>query len=120
MDSRELTIRDLVQLEKYALFPTDNLINRPIVVQKALEDEKGLIGAVVVNSTVELSAIFNGRSARDKIGVMKQLFDILYADLHPRGYRDLHAFVKDPKFADILVRHFNFEHASGQALVRRY
>lgn len=118
---RNLSIRDLVELEKKALFPLDNLTNKPMLVQKAFEDESGLIGVITVNRTVELTAIFNdNRSVRDLYDAMSQMPDLLYNELAPQGYRDIHAFIKDDKFADILVKHFKFEDVVGRALVRRY
>ena len=117
---RDLTIGDLVELEPKALFPISNLISKPIAVQKTFEDEKGIIGSILVNRTVELIAIFNDRSARDKVKAMKQVSDALYRELAPQGYRDIHAFIEDPEFADILVKHFGFENVVGKALVRRY
>ena len=118
---RDLVISDLVELEGKARFPLEFLINKPKLVQKTFEDEKGIIGSIIVSGTVELSAIFNDeRSVRDRVSAMKQIYDILYKELHPKGYRDLHTFICDPKFADILVQHFNFEYVKGRALVRRY
>lgn len=117
---RDLSIRDLVELEKYAKFPLDFLVNKPKLVQKSFEDDKGLIGSVIVSGTVELSAIFADRSDRDKVEIMQKLPHILYNELHPKGYRDIHTFVQDKEFADILVKHFKFEDVIGRALVRRY
>lgn len=117
---RDLTIRDLVELEAKAMFPLENMINKPMVLEKTFEDEKGLIGSILVNRTVELSAIFNDRSPRDKILVMRELPRILYHELAPQGYRDLHTFICDPEFANILVQHFGFEFVKGRALVRRF
>lgn len=117
---RDMTIGDLAQLEKYAQFPLEFLINKPKLAQKTFEDEQGLIGSIIVTGTVELAAIFNGRSKRDKIKTMKLIYDILYKILNPMGYHDLHTFIRDPEFAEILVKHFNFEPVVGQALVRRY
>lgn len=118
---RDLSIGDLVELEKKAQFPVDNLINKPIVTQKTFEDECGLIGSIIVNRTVELIAIFNdNRSTRDLYNAMVAMYNPLHNELTSKGYRDIHAFVKDDKFADILVKHFNFEDVVGRALVRRY
>lgn len=118
---RDLVLRDLVELESMAKFPLENLINKPKIVQKTFEDDKGIIGSVIVTGTVELCAIFNDkRHIRDRVKVMRQLCDILYRELHPKGYHDLHTFICDKSFADILVKHFNFEHVVGHALVRRY
>ena len=118
---RDLLISDLVQLEKKALFPIENLTNKPIVVQRTFEDEKGLIGSIVVNRTAELVAIFNNdRSKRDLVMTMNQISGILYRELAPQGYKDIHTFIADPKFADILVKHFEFTNCKGRALVRLY
>lgn len=118
---RELSIGDLVQLEDKAQFPLENMINKPLVVQRTFEDEFGLIGSIIVNKTVELVAIFNdNRSKRDLYNAMIQIPDLLHRELTPQGYRDIHVFVQDEKFADILLKHFNFENVKGQALVRRY
>lgn len=117
---RDLLISDLVELESQAQFPLENLTNKPMILQKTFEDEEGLIGSIMVNRTVEVAAIFNDRSRRDLIEVMKQIPDLLYRELIPLGYRDIHAFIKNEKFANILVKHFGFEDAKGRALVRRY
>lgn len=117
---RDLTIGDLAELEKQAQFPINFLLHMPKLIQKTFEDDEGLLGSVVVTRTVELTMIFNDRSDRDKIKVMMEVPDLLYHELVPKGYRDIHTFVKDEKFADILIKHFNFEPVVGKALVRRY
>lgn len=117
---RDMVISDLVHLETKAQFPIEFLLNKPKIVQKTFEDEEGLIGSIIVTGTAELSAIFDDRSPRDKVEVMMQLTDILYRELAPKGYRDLHTFVKDPRFANILVKHFGFRDTSGRALVRSF
>ena len=120
MEYRDLNVHDLVELEKNAQFPLDFLINKPKIIEKALEDEKGLAGAVIVSGTVEVSIILNNsRSKRDRIEAIRQLSDVLYRELTTRGYRDAHVFITDPKYADILIKHFGFERVVGQALVRR-
>ena len=117
---RDLNIGDLVELEDKAQFPVGNLVNKPLIVQKTFEDEDGIIGSIFVSRTAELIAIFNERSSKDKIKIMKQLPDILYRELAPQGYRDIHAFIKDPEFAEILIKHFGFDDISGRAIVRNF
>ena len=118
--NRDLNLNDLATLEKYALFPIENLRNKPMVLQRAFEDDKGLIGAVIVNRTLEVSIIFNGeRRHRDKVQVLKCIPNLLIRELVPQGYRDAHVFITDSIYAEILVKHFGFEHVVGQALVRR-
>ena len=117
---RDLTIRDLVQLEKYAQFPLDFLINKPKIVQKTFEDEDGLIGAIIVTGTAEISAIFNNDRPKGIVRVLKELPQIMQRELIPRGFRDLHTFIKDnPGYAEILKGHLGFEDVAGRALVWR-
>ena len=116
---RDLNIGDLVELEKHALFPLENISNKPIVLEKTVEDDKGLVGSIIVYQTAELTAIFNDRSIRDKVKVMRRLDEFIYRELVSRGYRDLHTFISDPVFANILVQHFGFEYVVGRALVKR-
>jgi hypothetical protein len=116
---RDLSVRDLVELEKYALFPLSNLRSQPKILEKSIEDDRGLLGSVIVTNTAEVSVILADRSIRDKIRALKSIESLVYMDLINKGYRDIHAFVDDPKQAQIFIEHFGFEHAVGQALVRR-
>lgn len=119
IECRNLDLSDLAFLEEFAQFPLEHF-KKPMLVEKTFEDQSGIVGSIFVNKTVELAAIFNKGSKRDAIKAMKQVFNILYPILHSMGYTDLHTFVNDPKFADILVQHFGFEYVVGRALVRRY
>lgn len=117
---RDLSIRDLVELEKYAKFPLDFLIGKPKLVQKTFEDDKGLIGSIIVTGTCEVSAIFNNDRPREIVRVLKSLPEILQRELLPKGYRDAHTFIaNNPGYADILVKHIGFEKVVGEALVWR-
>jgi hypothetical protein len=117
---RDLTIRDLVELEKYAQFPLSNLRAQPKILEKTIEDDKGLLGSVIVTNTAEISIILAPRSLRDRVGALRDIEDLVFRDLISKGYRDIHTFIPDnPKYAEILVQHFGFEYAIGQALVRR-
>jgi hypothetical protein len=116
---RDLLISDLVKLEKCAQFPLSNLNGLPKVLEKSIEDEKGLLGSVIVSSTVEISLIFADRSIRDKVKGLKMIEDFLYPQLTNRGFRDMYVFTANPEFAKILSRHFKFELLKPQALVRR-
>jgi hypothetical protein len=113
-----MSLADLAELEKYCQFSLEDLRHKPKVLEKTFEDEKGILGSIIVNGTAELSMIFADRSMRDKILVMKKIEEFLYRDLVTRGFRDLHIFTKDPKFADILVQHFGFKYTLGRSLVR--
>ena len=118
---RDLILSDLVELEKQAQFPVNFLVNKPKIFEKTFEDEKGLIGSIFVTATAEITAIFADRSTRDKVKVFQCLPEILYRDLHPKGYRDFHTFIKgNDKYANLLIKHFGFEDVEGRALVRRF
>jgi hypothetical protein len=116
---RGLKISDLIKLEKYAEFPLKNLAPQPKIIEKAIEDNKGLLGAVIVTGTAEVSIILADRSVRDKVKALKMIEKLVYPELIDKGYRDVHTFIGDPKYAEILVKHFGFEHCEGLSLVRR-
>jgi hypothetical protein len=117
---RDLTVRDLVELEKYAQFPLGNLRHQPKILEKSIVDDGGLLGSVIVTNTAEISIILANRSIREKIETLREIEDLVYRDLISKGYRDIHTFIPDnPKYAKLLVKHFGFEYAVGQALVRR-
>jgi nickel-dependent lactate racemase len=116
---RNLSIRDLVELEEHAKFPLVNLRTQPKIIEKTIEDEKGLLASIIVTNTAEISIVFADRDKRDKVKGLKQIEWIVYNELISKGFRDAHIFIEDPKFANILVKHFGFEHIIGQALVRR-
>lgn len=117
---RDLTLHDLVELEKKAQFPIDFLLSRPKIVQKTFEDEQGIIGSIFVTGTCEISAIFDPNRPKAIVKTIKELPDILYKELVPRGYRDAHTFIRDnPGYADILVRHIGFEDIVSRPLVWR-
>ena len=103
--TRDLSVRDLVELEKYAKFPLLNLRTQ--------------LGSVIVTNTAEVSIVLADRSIRDKIRALRQIEEVTYRDLISKGFRDAHIFVMDPKYAEIMVKHFGFEYVEGQALVRR-
>jgi nickel-dependent lactate racemase len=116
---RDLKIKDLVALEKCAQFPLENLRNKMKILEKAVEDEKGLLGSVIVNHTAEISIILADRSTRDRVKALKEIEKLVYTELIRQGYRDLHTFILDPRYAEILVHHFGFEYVIGIPLVRR-
>ena len=116
---RDLNLNDLVQLEKHAQFPLTNLSNKPMVLQKTFEDDKGIVGSLLVNRTLEVAIILDDRSLRDKVKFLKQIPALLCRELIPLGYRDAHVFTENAEYAEILIKHFGFEHAVGIALVKR-
>jgi hypothetical protein len=117
---RSLSIGDLVELEKYSRFPLENVRTRPKVIENAIEDEKGLLGCVIVDKTSEVSVVLSDeRSMRDKIKALKCIENLLLNDLRMKGYSDVHVFSIDSEYTEVLVKHFGFEYRLGQALIRR-
>jgi hypothetical protein len=116
---RDLTVGDLVELEKIAQFSLENIRTQPKILEKTLEDEKGLLGSVIVTNTAEISIVLADRSLRDKVKALKKIEILVYTDLIRKGFRDAHTFIQDPEYAKLLVKHFGFEYCTGQALVRR-
>jgi hypothetical protein len=116
---RNLSISDLVKLEPLAQFPLINLRTQPKLIENTLEDDKGLLGSVIVTNTAEISIILADRPLRDRVKALRLIEDYVYRRLIDMGFRDIHTFIKDPIYAQILIKHFGFEPIVGQALVRR-
>jgi nickel-dependent lactate racemase len=116
---RDLSIKDLVELEEHAQFPLINLRCQPKLIEKSIEDEKGLLASIIVTNTAEISIIFADRDKKDKVRGLRQIEQLVVDELLGKGFRDAHIFITDPEYAKILVKHFGFEHVVGQALVRR-
>jgi hypothetical protein len=117
---KSLNLNDLVVLEKEALFPPEFLLSKKFISHGSIEDEKGLIGSFFLTDSVELSIILSRNVLLfNKVKALRELEDFLLKQLRGKGISEVHTFVKDPNFANILVQHFGFEYVVGRALIRR-
>lgn len=116
---RDVTIRDIVRLEKNATFPVEH-INRPKVLQKTYEEEGKLIASAFVTVTTETAIIFSSdASSLERARAVKDLFITILKDLKERGIQDNHMFIEDPEFASLIEKHLKFERATGIAMVKQ-
>lgn len=118
MNIRNLKLDDLVKLESEALFPVDFLLGKKFATQGSVEED-GLVGSFFVSETVELSVIFGETAIEDRIRAMRLIEEFLQKTLSMKDVREVHVFIKDDDFADVLKNHFGFEDVVGRALVRR-
>lgn len=57
------------------------------------------------------------RSDRVKLTAMKLLLEQAILGTTGAGIRQLHCFIRDPNFAEIMKKHYNFKPCVGEALV---
>lgn len=57
------------------------------------------------------------RSDREKVEALRLLLYEAIRGTDRAGLRQLHCFIRDEKFAEIMVKHFKFEPCVGKALV---
>jgi hypothetical protein len=117
---RAFSLSDLASLEKDALFPLDNIRNKRVLLQGSMENDGKLIGLFIINQTAEMSLILsNNASPRERLLAIREMAPLAKDELEARGISEVHAFVNDPKFANLIVQHFGFEHCLGRSLVYR-
>lgn len=117
---REATLRDMVRLEKQALFPTNHINNRTVILQRTCEENGKLIATSFVNLTTETAIIFaEGTSKLERARAVKELYENIVAELVKQGFTDNHMFIEDEEFAELIQKHLGFEKATGAALVKQ-
>lgn len=66
--------------------------------------------------TVESNIIWNLNS-RDRFQALRLILDDGKKEASAAGFDQVHAFPKDPKFSEILKKHYDFKNVIGDALV---
>ena len=83
-----------------------------------IEDEGKLVGFGHIRSTAEsLMVIDQSVSMRDKIKVIRLILDKQLEGMIVKDISECHAFAQNPKFAEILVKHFNYQRTVGESVV---
>jgi hypothetical protein len=117
---RTFTLADLVELESSAKFPLSNLRGKKVLTQGSAEYEGRLVGSFWVHETTELSLVLADKASRaEKMIALREIENRLEKEAEWFGIPEIHCFVNDPKFAQILSEHFRFEYCLGRSMVRR-
>lgn len=117
---RDLNLNDLRILENDAKFPLPNLNNKLYTIQKSVEINDELIGAFWVKITSELSLVAsNATGPLKRIKMLLEINHYVKEQLKLLGIDDIHVFIDDLEFSELLKTHFGFSEATGKALYRR-
>jgi hypothetical protein len=115
---RDLSLNDLVILEKDAKFPLPNLANPLYKIQKSIENNSELLGSFWVKITSETSLVLKPElSNLTKARAIKEIFKFLYLEVQRLGLDDSHIFIEDdPHYIKFLKKHLNAKDNLGVPL----
>lgn len=77
-----------------------------------------IAGFGIIKEFAEVVLVLNkDLSKRDQIQVLKKLYDRAVHHCKDLKLKELHAFVKDEQFAQLLIKHFGFRKIEGIPLI---
>lgn len=84
-----------------------------------VENEGKIVAFGIVKAFVEAIMIVDkSESTRDKSEAMKLLLSKAETDTKAAGITQLHTFCNDPKFAELLIKHFDFRPIENEGLIK--
>lgn len=90
----------------------------PIITQAVVQEGLNVIAYGAVRLIAEEVMILDrGCSNRQKSQVLQLLHKRGIEDSHAAGFDQLHAFVQDPHFIDVLKKHYGYRECKGKAIV---
>ena len=93
---------------------------RNIIIEAKVEKDDRLIGYGQVRLVAEPILVLDlDARQRDKIEALRLLMLEAYRGTERFGLKRMHAFIRDPYFADLIVRHFDYQRCDlGELLVK--
>lgn len=83
-----------------------------------IEDRGKLVGFGHIKQTAEsIMVIDQSVRMRDKIEIIRLILDKQLEGMIVKDISECHAFAQNPKFAEILVKHFNYQRTVGESVV---
>jgi len=83
-----------------------------------IEDRGKLVGFGHIKQTAEsIMVIDQSLSLRDKVEIIRLILDKQLEGMIVKDISECHAFAQNPKFAEILVKHFNYQRTVGESVV---
>lgn len=121
---RNLQFRDLEFLQRVCQYEFPNLSNGLFCSQKALIDRKGrLVGGALLKLTSEAMIILDPDiSPLIRANAIQEAFSEISSELDRYGLEDVQVNVipeNDEKYAEFLIKNFNFEKGQGIPLILR-
>ena len=116
---RDLKEIDRIWRQSYSTeFGLPDVSNK--VISGVVDSEEGIRGFGIVKLFAEgIIILEQNQSTRDKREALYQLVEAQYFGCSKFGIQQVHAFVKDEKFAKILQKHFGYETVKEKCLVAR-
>jgi hypothetical protein len=120
MEIRDLSLRDLISLEKNATFPLQDPFGKLFIIRKSIIQDDELIGSFLVKLTTESMLVFNDPSPITRAKALKLMYDYICKELVKLGFDDNHVFLNNlEQYGELLKKHFGFEDVIGKPLVIR-
>lgn len=122
---RDISLRDLIELEKFGINHLPDINNDLYFVQKSIVNDSGVVlGAALAHLTSEVTLILRPDLPKLlKARALSEVFTTMAHEISSKGLEDVHVFVEpdtDEHYADILVKHFGFVRASGLPMYMYY
>lgn len=115
-----MQIRDLLATDDIAEIIKGHpfsLLNLSIS-NKVVEDLKGIVAVGQLLPMLELSLMENmARSPKDRVKALRELMIQAMLEANKVGHAQLHGFVRNDAFAQILIKHWGFKQCEGKVLV---
>lgn len=106
----------ILEINKQNDFPIPKFDN--IITQAVIEDESGVIAFGMVKLFAEAILILDhNQPKRSKISAIQLLMLEAIRGSKQHELTQLHAFIKDEHFSDLMKKHYGFENCSGIPLV---
>lgn len=119
MRYRPATNKDIPEIERvYKHHDFALPISASEVAGVALDDNDKVVGFIMVRRIAETILILDlERSQRDRIQALKACFEGALFESRLAGFDQIHAFVQDVGFSELLKKHFGFRPCVGEAIV---
>ena len=83
-----------------------------------IEADGNVVGFGQIRATAEsIMIIDQALPMRDKIGIVKAILEKQLEGMIVKDITECHAFAQNPKFAEILIKHFGYQKTIGESVV---
>jgi hypothetical protein len=121
MRYRRATVKDEPKIRSIYKQQEDSFdlpISASEVAGVAVDDDDTIVGFIMVRRIAETILVLDlERNKRDRISALQECFKGALFESRIAGIDQIHAFVQDPKFAELLKKHFSFQTCIGEALI---
>lgn len=121
IEYRPATTSDIPEIERIYKQQEDSFdlpLSAAEVAGVALDHNNKMVGFIMVRRIAETILILDlERSKRDRILALQECFAGALFESRLAGFEQIHAFVQDVGFSELLKKHFGFKPCVGEAVV---